>query len=72
MSAYSDVENYIEKTINHIIYVRKNKQYPVKIFIYLQNNGASSYDFPCIKNKLVQPIHNLAIDQNFRTTYPVE
>ena len=39
------------------------------LFIY---NGASSYDFPCIKNKLVQPIHNLALDQNFRTTYPVE
>ena len=72
MSGYSDVGNYTERIMNHIIYVRKNKQCPVKIFIYLQNNGASSYDLPHIENKLVEPIRNLAIDQNFRTTYAVE
>ena len=37
-STYSDVENYIQKVINHIKYVSKNKPCPVKTFNYLQSN----------------------------------
>ena len=48
------MENQILKAINHIKYVSKKKHYPVKIFNYLQNNGASNYDYDSVVNKIVR------------------
>ena len=34
------MENQILKVINHIKHISKENNFPVKIFNYLQNNGA--------------------------------
>ena len=39
------MESYILKAINHIKYVSKKKHSAIKIFNYLQNNGASQYTY---------------------------
>lgn len=44
------MENQILKAIKHIKYVSK-KYWPIKIFNYLRNNGASNYDYdPKVKS----------------------
>ena len=54
------MENQILKAINHIKYVIKNNECPVKIFNYLQNNVSSSYD------SLVKKIQELMVNGDFR------
>ena len=46
------MENQILKAINHIKYVSKKKNCPVKFLNYLQNNGASNYDYNWIVKKI--------------------
>ena len=40
--------------INHIKYVSKKKPCTVKIFNYLQNNGASNYNYELLENEIVE------------------
>ena len=65
------MENQILKAINHIKYVSKKKHCPVKIFNYLQNNGASNYDYDSVVNKIQELMENGIIDQSYKITDPV-
>ena len=58
------MENQILKVINHIKYVSKKKHCPVKIFNYLQNNGASNWDCDSVVNKDPELMENGVIDQS--------
>ena len=44
--------NQVLQASNHIKYASKKKPFPIKMFNYLQNNGTSDCDLPCIENKL--------------------
>ena len=57
------MENQILKLISHIKYVSKKKHCPVKIFNYLQNNGASNYNYDSVVNKIPELMENGVIDQ---------
>ena len=65
------MENQILKAINHIKYVSKKKHCPVKIFNYLQNNGASNYDYDSVVNKIQELMENGIIDQSYKIIDPV-
>ena len=65
------MENQILKTINHIKYVSKKKHCPVKIFNYLQNNGASNYDYDSVVNKIQELMENGIINQSYKIIDPV-
>ena len=40
------------QAINHIKYVSKKNHLPTKVFNYLQNNGASNYDYDLVVYKI--------------------
>ena len=63
--------NQLLKAINHIKYVSKKKYCPVKIFNYLQNNGASNYDYDSVVNKIQKLMENGVIDQSYKIINPV-
>ena len=65
------MENQILKAINHIKYVSKKKHCPVKIFNYLQNNGALNYDYDSVVNKIQELMENGIINQNYKIIDPV-
>ena len=65
------MENQILKAINHIKYVSKKKHCPVKIFNYLQNNGASNYDYDSVVNKIQELMENGIINYNYKIIDPV-
>ena len=65
------MENQILKAINHIKYVSKKKHCPVKIFNYLQNNGASNYDYDSVVNKIQELMENGIINQSYKIIDPV-
>ena len=46
------IENQILRAINHIKYISKKKPCTLKIFNYLKNNYASSYDYHSAEAKL--------------------
>ena len=50
--------------------VRK-KNCPVKIFNYLQNNGASNYDYDLVVNKIQELMETGIIDQSYKIIDPV-
>ena len=64
------MENQILKAINHIKYVSKKKHCPVKIFNYLQNNGASNYDYDSVVKKIQEFMENGVIDQGYKIINP--
>ena len=47
-------------------YVSKKKHCPVKIFNYLQNNGASNYDYDSVVKKIQELMVNGVIDQSYK------
>ena len=65
------MENQILKAINHIKYVSKKKHCSVKIFNYLQNNGASNYDYDSVVNKIQELMENGIIDHSYKIIDPV-
>ena len=65
------MENQILKAISHIKYVCKKKHCPVKIFNYLQNNGASNYDYDSVVSKIQELMENRIINQNYKIIDPV-
>ena len=48
------MDNQVLRAINHIKYVSKKKPCTVKIFNYLQNNGASNYNYELLENEIVE------------------
>ena len=65
------MKNQILKAINLIKYVSKKKHCPVKNFNYLQNNGASNYDYDSVVNKIQELMENGIIDQSYKIIDPV-
>ena len=65
------MENQILKAINHIKYASKKKHFLVKNFNYLQNIGASSYDYDSVVNKIQELMENGFINQNYKIIDPV-
>ena len=64
------MENQILKAINHIKYVNKKKHCPVKKFNYLQNNGASNYDYDLVVKQIQELMENGVIDQSYKIINP--
>ena len=60
------MENQILKVINHIKYVSKKKNCPVKNFNYVQNNQASNYDYDSVVIKIQESMENGVIDQSYK------
>ena len=46
------MENQVFRTTNHIKHVSKKKPSTSKIFIYLQDNGASNHNYELLENEL--------------------
>ena len=64
------MENQNLKAINHIKYVSKKKHCPVKTFNYLQNNGASNYDYDSVVKKIQELMKNGVTDQSYTIINP--
>ena len=52
------MDNQVLRAINYIKYVNKKKPCTLKIFNYLQNNGASSYDYESLENEITELKNN--------------
>ena len=59
------MDNQVLRAINHIKCVSKKKPCTVKIFNYLQNNGASNYDYESLGNEIAELRNNGIIDETF-------
>ena len=49
----------------------RNKPNTLKIFNYLQNDGASNYNYS-LKNEIAELRNNEIIDETFKITNPIE
>ena len=52
-------------------YASKEKCCQVKMFNYLQNNGASNYDYDTVVTKIQELMENRVIDQSYKIVNPV-
>ena len=66
------MDNQVLRAINHIKCVSKKKPCTVKIFNYLQNNGASNSDYKSLENEISELRNNGIIDKTFKITNPIE
>ena len=66
------MDNQVLRAVNHIKYVSKKKPSTLKIFNYLQNNGASNYNYQSLENEIVELANNGIIDETFKITNPIE
>ena len=66
------MDNQVLRAINRIKYASKKKSCTVKIFNYLQNNGASNYDYESLENGIAELRNNGIIDKTFKITNPIE
>ena len=66
------MDNQVLKAISHIKCVSKKKPCTVKIFNYLQNNGASNCDYKLLENEISELRNNGIIDKTFKITNPIE
>ena len=66
------MDNQVLRAINHIKYVSKKKPCTVKIFNYLQNNGASNYNYESLENEIAELRNNYIIDETVNITNPIE
>ena len=66
------MDNQVLRAINHIKYVSKKKPSTLKIFNYLQNNGASNYNYESLENEIAELRNNGIIDETFKITNPIE
>ena len=60
------MENQTLTAINHTKYASKKKDGPVKICNYLQDNGATNYDYDSIVNKIQELMENWIINQSYK------
>ena len=66
------MDNQVLRAINHIKYVSKKKPCTFKIFNYLQNNGASNYNYESVENEIAELRNDGIIDETFKITNPIE
>ena len=66
------MDNHVLRAINHIKHVSKKKPSTLKIFNYLQNNGASNYNYESLENEIAELRNNGIIDETFKITNPIE
>ena len=66
------MDNQVLRAINHIKYVSKKKPCTLKIFNYLQNNGASNYNYESVENEIAELRNDGIIDETFKRTNPIE
>ena len=66
------MDNQVLRATNHIKYVSKKKPSTLKIFNYLQNNGASNYNYELLENEIAELRNNWIIDETFNLTDPIE
>ena len=64
--------NQVLRTISHIKYVSKKKPSTLKIFHYLQDNGASNYNYESLENEIAELRNKGIIDETFKITNPIE
>ena len=60
------------RATNHKKYVSKKKPCTVKILNYLQNIGASNYDYDLLENEIAESRNNGIIDETFKITNSIE
>ena len=48
------MDNQVLRAISHIKYISQKKPSTLKIFDYLQNNGASNYNYESLENKIAE------------------
>ena len=66
------MDNQVLRAINHVKYVSKKKPSTLKIFNYLQNNGASNYNYESLEKEIAELRNRGIVDESFKTTNPVE
>ena len=66
------MDNQVLRAINPRKYVSKKKPSTLKIFNYLQNNGASNYNYELLENEIAELRNNGIIDEAFKITNPIE
>ena len=66
------MDNHVLKATTHIQYVSKKKPSTLKIFNYLQNNGAFNYNYESLENEIAELRNNGIIDETFKITNPIE
>ena len=62
------MDHEVLRGINHIKYVSKKNPITLKIFNYLQNNGAFNYNYKSLKNEITEVRNNVIIDETFKIT----
>ena len=60
------MDNQVLTVINHVKYVSKKKSCTVKIFNYLQNIGASNYDYELLENEITDLRNNEIVEKTFK------
>ena len=60
------MDNQVLTAINHVKYVSKKKSCTVKIFNYLQNIGASNYDYELLENEITDLRNNEIVEKTFK------
>ena len=66
------MDNQVLRAINHIKYVSKKKPSTLKIFNYLQNNGASNCSYESLENEITELRNKGITDETFKITNPIE
>ena len=66
------MDNQVLRAISHIKYISQKKPSTLKIFDYLQNNGASNYNYESLENKIAELRNKGIIDETFKITNPIE
>ena len=66
------MDNQVLRATNHIKYVSKEKPSSLKIFNYLENNGASNYKYESFENEIAELRNNGIIDEKFNITNLIE
>ena len=65
------MDNHVLRAIDHIKYVSTKKPSTLKIFNYLQNNGASNYNYESLENEIAKLKNNGIIDETYKITNPM-
>ena len=64
--------NQVLRAVSPIKYVSKKKLCTVRVFSYLQNCGASNYNYESLENEITELRRNNGIiDETFNITNPI-
>ena len=66
------MDNQVLRVMNHIKYVSKKKPCTLRIFNYLQKNGASNCNYESEENEVAELRNNGIIDEILKITSPIE